>query len=371
MVAVVCTIATVSSAYANEIKELDVQWSVNVDQRLPNSPLAFSAPAIMKHGDETWLVLGGRDKWVHVYDISGAEVRRFRLGEASDSGALALENGLVALGDTAGRLYGVDPEQGKVVWQQQLTADFTCTPVAIEHDFLVQTTDHRIYRFSQNGEKQWSYAGQGGVLSMYLNAEPIVHGGYVYAVLGNGDVVALNADNGDLIWKRQLLLNNNSVVLSDIKAPLAAPLFLPSLHMGGEVSENVLLVSFFQGELIAISIADGAQRFSLPLSLKSTPLVLESILYAADSSGFLHAYNIEKGNRLWRKRISEHELLGPVLWQDSLWLADNYGVLYQLDKDGQTQATATFAGHISRLPIVTEAGIGIRDNRGAMHLVKQ
>jgi len=367
--AVICTVTMLGSVGATEAKKLRIQWSTDVDQRLPNAPMALSTPALLNHNNQTLIVLGGRDAWVHVYDLKGSEVRRFPLDAASDSGALSLHNGLVVLGDIAGRLYGVDPVQGKIVWRVQLSASFTGTPVAIGQDFLVQTTDNRIYRFSPGGEKRWSFSGQNSALSLYLNPSPLVVGERIYVLLSNGDAIALKAYSGDLLWKRQLLLSNEMSVLTDLKAPLATPLFLPSLNIDGERAINALLMPFFQGDMIALSAKDGGQNLSLPISLKSAPLVIGSMLYAADSSGFLHAYNIKKGNRVWSKKISIHELLGPVSWKNQLWLTDNKGMVYHLNLNGEVQSKTNLKEHVSRLPVVTKAGLLVRTNRGSMYLV--
>ncbi|MDX8384507.1 MAG: hypothetical protein R8M45_10525, partial [Ghiorsea sp.] len=43
-----CFVATgIAVAQGAEQKEIDILWSVDVDQRRPNSPAAFSAPAIV------------------------------------------------------------------------------------------------------------------------------------------------------------------------------------------------------------------------------------------------------------------------------------------------------------------------------------
>ncbi|MDQ7001337.1 MAG: PQQ-binding-like beta-propeller repeat protein, partial [Ghiorsea sp.] len=142
--------------HASTSAKLHVAWAVDVDQRLPNAPLGLSAPAVIELAGQSYIVLGAQDSWVHVYDMFGKDVRRIRIQAPSDSGALALPNKLVVLGDTAGMLYGIDPAKGEIQWETQLTAGLTSTPVAIDDDFLVQTTDNRIYRFSAMGEKQWS-----------------------------------------------------------------------------------------------------------------------------------------------------------------------------------------------------------------------
>ncbi|MDX8388483.1 MAG: PQQ-binding-like beta-propeller repeat protein [Ghiorsea sp.] len=369
--AIVCSIAALGAAYANESKQIHIEWAVDVDQRAPNSPKAFSAPVVVSQGDSSLVVLGGRDSWVHVYNIKGSEVRRFKIDDASDSGALALGNGLVVLGDIAGRLYGVDPVKGSVVWKAQLTASFTSVPVTVGDGFLVQTTDNRIYRFTQDGEKLWSYAGQENIISMYMGSSPLVKENRIYAVFNNGDAVALKADSGDLVWKRPVLLSNDFGILSELKAPLSTPMLLANVNMGGESSENTLMIAFFQGDLVALSAENGAQVFSLPTSLKSAPAVRGAILYTADSAGFFHGYDIVKGKRLWSNKISDAALMGPVLLGNALWAADEKGLVYSLNKNGQVQASVELVGQVTRAPVVTSAGLLVRTDRGMMYMVNK
>ncbi len=368
----VCMVGVLHAAQAEQnAPKIKMLWSVDVDQRLPNSSVALSSPALVRHGKDNWVVLTGRDGWVHVYaQDTGKEVRRFSLGTPSDSPALALKNGHVVVGDVHGRLYVVDPAKGIIVWQKQLTASFTIQPIAIANDFIIQTTENALYRFSSSGEKRWSYSGSNNTLSMYLGAAPLVADERVFALLNNGDAVALKAYTGDLLWKRQLLLSNITSNLAELKAPLASPLLVSRLSMGGEQADDVVLMPFFHDELFALSAADGVQSFSLPISLKTTPKLVGSIMYMADSSGYLHAYNIDKGNRLWSKKIAEHALMGPILWQDALWLVGRKGKIYRLNMNGEVQASMTLVGDITRLPIVTEKGLLVRTDRGLMAMVR-
>lgn len=348
------------------IAPIDVVWAVDVDQRLPNSPLALSAPAVVEHSGEILLVLGGRDGFVHVYNSDGDDLRRIAIEAPSDSGALALDAKLVVLGDNDGRLYAIDPLAATIVWQTQLTSNFTNAPVAVDGGFIVQTTDNFIYKFSASGEKLWSYAGQNSVLSLYLNATPLVRDGRIYAVLSNGDAVALKVDNGDLLWKRQLLLSNNSAFITELKAPLSTPAWFDNIHLNGESASNVLIIPLYQGELVALNAADGVQLFSLPTSMKSAPEALGGSLYLADSTGYLHAYSKSKGNRLWSKKISQHELIGPVVWHDSLWLADYKGRIMKVNGEGEVQAQVQLVGNIARLPEITATGLLVRTDRGVL-----
>ncbi|MDQ6983681.1 MAG: hypothetical protein Q9M44_03090, partial [Ghiorsea sp.] len=159
-------------------------------------------------------------------------------------------------------------------------------------------------------------------------------------------------------------------VLTDLKAPLAQPMFLAELNLSGEKVNNALMVSIFQGEVVVLSAVDGSQSFDVPVSLKSSPLVVGEHLFMADSFGFLHAYNIDKGNRVWSKKISVNALMGPVLFDDLLWLTDNQGAIFKVNMKGEIEGMKQLQGSIARLPIVTNQGLIVRTDRGVMAMVK-
>ncbi|MFC1542552.1 PQQ-binding-like beta-propeller repeat protein [Pseudomonadota bacterium] len=344
-------------------------WSVDVDQREPGEPAGFSQPAVVP-GANGKIVIAGRDARVRVYDFNGSELHRVAIDEPSDSGALALPNGVVVVGDVGGVLYGIDPVQGSILWRYQLSSPFLSQPVLLQDGFLIQTSDNRIYSFSIDGKKLWSYVAHGGGLSIYLTASPLVVDTTIYAVFTNGDAVALKSDSGDLLWRRQLLLSSDAAVLSELRAPISDPVMLKQGHIGIENVENTVLVGFYQGELLILSARDGSQRFSKEVSIKSTPLIDDGHLYIASASGELESIDLTTGTTQWKQKLSNGELLGPVLWQGSLWVADDRGSLLRLNHDGQKRGEITFDGRIERMPTVTPAGVLVRTGLGVLTLIR-
>ena len=344
-------------------------WSVDVDQREPRDPAGFSQPAVVP-GANGKIVIAGRDARVRVYDFSGTELHRVAIDEPSDSGALALPNGVVVVGDVGGVLYGIDPVEGSILWRYQLSSPFLSQPVLLQDGFLIQTSDNRIYSFSIDGKKRWSYVAHGGGLSIYLTASPLVVDTTIYAVFTNGDAVALKSDSGDLLWRRQLLLSSDAAVLSELRAPISDPVMLKQGHIGIENVENTVLVGFYQGELLALSARDGSQQFSKEVSIKSAPLVDDGHLYIASASGEVESIDLATGATQWKQKLSNGELLGPVLWQGSLWVADDRGSLLRLNHDGQKRGEITFDGRIERMPTVTPAGVLVRTGLGVLTLIR-
>jgi len=338
------------------LASLDMVWVVDVDQRRPMSPAGFSQPVLA--GNE--IVIGGRDERVRVYDLHGNELRRIAIEAACESGALALNPELVVLGDVDGTIYGINPQAGHILWRQRLSSVMLGHPVKAGNDFMVQTADNRIYRFSSGGKKRWSYAGQPGGLTMHQGAAPRVFGDAVYAIFTNGDVVALHADSGDLIWRRQLLLDTNAVTLSEMKVPVTDPV----------LAGNVLIISFYQGDVVVLSATDGQHLWQRHLSLKSTPILQGGYLLAATSDGAVVSLDAASGETRWRQKLSAGELVGPALSQGKLFVGDDHGHVYALTLDGRKTGALGLPGRIDRTPVAVPDGVLIRNNLGGLYLIQ-
>lgn len=354
---------------AEQMGAIHIQWQVDVDQRAPATPSGFSLPFIVHTEGGDRIVAGSQDRRVRIYDLQGKEIDRIALIESCESGGLQLSTGIVVVGDIGGHLYGLDVEKAEVVWQQDLPSLLMSNPVSIGNDFIIQTADNRIYRFTAAGEKKWSYSGPSGGLSMRLTPSPlVVKGDQVFAAFSNGDVVALKGDSGSLLWKRQLILDNRAAVLSELKVPVSTPLLISSIQSGRD--EDMVLVPVFQGDLVFLSRLDGSRLIERPLSLKSEALLTSSArgseLFIADGSGAVSALNPASGETLWKQQVSKGELTGPVLWQDALWVADDSGKVYRLDVNGKVLSDVQLPGRIDRSPVITTQGVLVRNNLGTL-----
>jgi len=360
---------TVTAAQSASVQlskgDLSVDWRVDVDQRRPASPAGFSIPVVAQSAHGPVIVIGAQDKRVRIYSTGGSELARIALHGACEAGGLQLDNGLVVFGDVEGYLYALDVNTQQIAWQAQLSSLMQGHPVATAGGFLVQTTDNRLYHFSNDGKKRWSYTGTLGGLTMRAGASPVVAGERVYAVFNSGDAVALRLDSGDLIWKRQLVLDNNAVVLSEIRVPIADPVMLAAPNTFQE--EFLLIVPIYQGQLLFLSPQDGSAIHSRTISLKSSPIRMDNAFYAADAHGAVYALDVATGQSLWKQKISEGELVGPVAFAHRLWVADEQGHVFRLNQYGEVEAEITLPGRIDRAPVVANDGVLVRTSRGVLY----
>jgi len=362
------SVQAVQTVVVGSSSSIEIMWRNNVDQRTPASPVGFSLPLAMQSAQGERIIIGGQDQRVRMYDADGGEISRIALANACESGALQLSNGLIVLGDLGGTLYGINIDQAKVAWRVGLSSALIGRPVAVGDGFIVQTSNNQLYRFTRDGKKLWSYSGILGGLSMHLTPSPVVYKERVYAALSNGDVVALKAENGSFIWKRQLLLSNKAAVMSQLKVPVASPILITAEQSGRD--EDVLLTSVFQGDLLFLSLQDGSTLSSRKLSLKSAPLLIGNQVVVADTSGFVSALATLNGETVWKQKLTEGELTGPALWQGSLWLADDQATVYRLSQSGKLLASIALNGRIDRAPVAGHAGVLVRNNLGTLYMLR-
>ena len=344
--------------------EISVIWSVDLDQRRPASPSGMSNPAVARGEHGEVIVAGAQDRRVRVYHANGSEIHRIALSAAGESGGLQLANGLVVVGDVDGKLFGLDINTGSVAWSVELPSAVMSRPVPAGNDFIVQTENNQVFRFTPNGAKVWSYSGPPGGLGIQLQPSPVVHRDHIYVAMKNGDVVALKADNGSFLWQRQLLLNNNAAVLSELKVPAATPVLILAELSGRH--EDMLAVPIFQGEISFLSLLDGSTLMNRVISTKSSPLQVGERIYVADAKGALSLLDASGGETLWKQELSSGELTGPVLWQKNLWVADEFGKVFRLSLDGKLLGTVELAGRIDLAPVASSDGVLVRNNLGTL-----
>ena len=345
-------------------------WENNLDQRRPDSPPGFSLPTVIPAAGGDVIVAGAQDSRLRGYNAGGDEIMHMRIALAypGESGGLQLSNGLVVVGDVGGNLYGLDLQHGVIKWHNALSSALIGKPAPVGNDFVIETSNNQIYRFTADGKKVWSYSESLGGLAMHLSPSPVVYKGRLFASLSNGDVVAMSAADGGFLWKRHTLLKHNAAVLSELKVPVASPVVIPAAQSGRD--EDMLAVPVFQGKLMFLSLQDGSTLKTRNFSLKASPLLIGHTLFVADTQGAVSALDAGSGDVLWKTQLSTGELTGPVLAHGLLWLADDHGWVYRIDQDGRTAGRIALAGRIDRTPVAIGDGVLVRNNYGVLYMLR-
>lgn len=206
---------------------------------------------------------------------------------AQPGGNAAKSMGQLALGASPARVWTASINGGSN--RQRLGA----APVIAEGRVFVVDVEANVHAFSaETGASQWTTAlsdGDANKAALFGGGASF-DGGRVYATDGLGDVVALNATDGTVVWR------------SKPGGPLrGAP----------TVANGQVYVLSQDNQLFALDQNDGKVVWTATASVETqgvfgvaAPAAASGTIVAGFSSGELNAYRYENGRTLWQDALS-------------------------------------------------------------------
>ncbi|QJR82044.1 outer membrane protein assembly factor BamB [Alteromonas pelagimontana] len=292
-------------------------------------------------------------------------------------------NDKIYVADRHGDVAALNPENGKVVWEK----DF-----AIFHDegFLSSIT-----RLWASGE-----SARIGGLSVY--------GDKVFIGTENGAVMALNAENGEVIWEQSvpgeilaspaqdegiLVINTGSGVLFGLNAETGEqiwqhesdvpPLTLrgisaPAAANGGALvgtATGKLQVNILESGLLAwetaITTPAGATELERIVDVDSAPLLYGGIVYAVSYNGTLAAVELRSGRVIWKREYGSYR--NVTMNDNTIFVVDNKSFIYALDRRNGVELWSQ--GALKQRSLTAAEPIGnyivVGDKWGFLHWVNQ
>ena len=182
--------------------------------------------------------------------------------------------------------------------------------------------------------RNWRINVGNGQGDNYKKLTPVVDGGFVFAASDDGEIIAVNTINGDLMWQTEVENSitggvgaGDGIVMIGTEA---AELIVFNQSNGEEVwrasvsseilsqpktNGDIVVAQTVDGKLIALNREDGMQRWTyettLPaLTLRGTSspiLTPEGTVVAGFSNGILVSVAAEDGVYVWEERVAVPE----------------------------------------------------------------
>lgn len=228
---------------------------------------------------------------------------------------------------------------GRPLWMRSLSTAAYTAPLIAGGRVFVLTADRTVSAFdAQNGTRLWTHRRDGEPLVLRQQGALFPFGNTLLAGL-SGRLVALNPDNGVVLWEAPLASprgTNDVERLVDIVGPASR---VGSQICARAFQASVGCIDANRGQVLWTQAAKGVVGIDGDAQY----------VFGAESNGTVQAWNRRDGSRQWSvDRLQHRKLTAPLVLGRSVVIGDDTGQLHLLStQDGS---------HLNRL-ITDNSGI--------------
>jgi len=272
----------------------------------------------------------------HVYALrvdDGAMIWRFP--EKADARKLffaapVVADGHLIVGDYLGVLYSLDPQTGQEQWTfTNAQGRWIASPLVLNGRIYAPNADHHLYALDFQGNLLWKFKAEKALWS-----QPVSDGKRIYQASMDHFLYALDPDTGQKLWAQDLG---------------GAAIYAPVLSEDG-----VLYVSTLARNVLAIQADNGKILWQKAFenNFWSRPLLHDGTLYLGDLGGKIYAVSAKDGALIWENSVGE-AVTGAPTWVDGrVIFTSESGKVIAFSEDGTAQWTVTVEGKLYNGPVV-------------------
>ncbi len=316
-------------AYSGDAKPLwteDAGAGSNSDGRITALPIV--------HGGKVFTL--DREGRVTAFSLNGGRAWRTDLqpedekAEAGFGGGLAAEGDLIFAATGFGTVVALNAATGKPAWTKSLTVPIRTSPTAVNGKVFIVNTESELFALSAtDGREVWRSRGLPEGASILSNVSPAVSGNLLVVSYASGEVTALDVNTGEQRWTDSVsggVVGTSLTTIGDAARPV--------------IDDGVVFAASRSGRIIATNAKSGERVWSKDIRAAQTPWVAGGAVFVVDMNSQLYALDRKTGKVRWTTALpSARNWSGPTLAGGKLWVASNKGLLVGVD--AKTGAIAT------------------------------
>lgn len=334
----------------------EVDWTADVGSGSSDDSQILAEPLVV--GDTVYTMdsrsivtafeaESGKRRWRTDVELDEEDAGFFGGGIAYEAGRLYVSTGFA-------RVFALDAGSGEVVWSQSIPGPMRSAPTVSDGRVFVITIDNQLHALdAASGRTLWSHTGIQEVATLLGGASPAVQGSTVIAPYSSGELFALLAENGRVLWGDLLA----GVRRIDPIADLADIRGLPVIDRG------LVLAASNAGRMIAIDLRRGERAWDIDLGSLQTPWVSGDFVYVVTGDAQLVCLTRASGRIRWVQPLQAFEdeasrndpifWRGPVLAGGRLVLAGSHGQgLWVSPLSGEIIGDFSLPGSVAVTPVV-------------------
>lgn len=272
----------------------------------------------------------------------------------------AVAGGRVAVGSLNGDVLVLDAATGERLWQENVEGELLAQPLMRAGLVIVRTTDGRIVALdAATGARRWDTVREVPVLTVRGHSAPAGDARRVFVGLDNGKLVALSTEDGSMAWEATVAIPAGASELEeivDVDGDLA--------YFGSEV-----YATSYNGNLTALAAESGDILWREEMSSVKAPAVGFGDVFVTDIHSEVHGFERLSGAPTWTQdALRARYLTAPALFDDLVVVGDFEGYLHFLDTaDGHMVARIEHSGEpIRARPLVVDGRLVVLSDDGEL-----
>ena len=297
-----------------------------------------------------------------IEEESGKVVTRTDTKKALASG-VEVGEGRIIVGTLKGEVLAYDVATGKEAWATSVAGEVIAPASVSRKVAVVRTADGRIFGLSlEDGKRKWVF--QRPMPALLLRSESGVKAieGNVIAGFANGKMIALDIEDGSLVWEVTVANPRGATELERIADVAGLPI----------VDGANVCAAAFQGKVACFEIQSRNQIWSRDLST-ALPLAADTrYVYVVDDKGAVHALDKASGASVWKQdKLLYRKVTAPMLVAGLLVVGDGFGFVHVLStEDGSLVGRLATDGSAILSMVPAAGGAAVQTAKGAVALVR-
>lgn len=233
---------------------------------------------------------------VGAYDLSsGARLWRTdtkpkKSRSSNVGGGLTYADGIVYVVDGVAETLALDAASGAVKWRVNVGTPGRSAPTVVDGRMFFGTIDERLFALDiVAGRQLWVYQASASQTIVFGQPAPAVVGGTVLAGFGSGDIAALRAETGELLWSDTLGSTGGRNSILDFS----------SVHGLPVISDGTAYVISVGQVLTAIDLRSGRRLWERTVAGKDGLVVTGQWLFLLSQDQQLACLDKSNGHVRW------------------------------------------------------------------------
>lgn len=297
--------------------------------------------------------------------------KRLRSGddESVFAGGIAADGDRLYAATGVGEAMALSAADGRELWRVRLSGPVRGSPTVLNGQLYVVTLENKtIALAADDGRRLWEHQGINEIAALLGGAAPAVSGSTVLVPYSSGELYALLAENGRVVWVENL---------SSIRS-LDAISRLADIRGNPVIDRDLAFAVSHAGRMAAIDVRTGARVWERPIGGVHMPWLAGDYLYVLGLNGETVALSRRDGRVRWVHRLPPFEDMedrenpiqyaGPVLVGDRLLVGSSDGFVYSISPyTGELLGRIEIGEAIYVSPIVADGSVYILSDDGTLH----